>query len=179
MPVVAADIKSKLSINTGPGNSTAQPDPNDSLGGFMSSTELTDATTHNLFDVISGDDNAGSVVDYRVYFVHNSHATLTLFGAKAWLSSEVAGGASAAIALDGTGKVAYNAAGAQAERIANETTAPAGESFSSPTTKGAGLNIGDLAAGQVIGIWVRRTAANSAALDNDGVTIKVEGDTAA
>lgn len=179
MPIAAADLLFKLSINTGPGNSTAQGNPNDSIGGFMSSTQIVDATLHNLFDVITGDENAASTVDYRVFFIHNNHATLTWIGVKVWLSSEVAGGASAAIALDGLGVKDFNSASAQAERIANETSAPAGETFSAPTTKSAGLSVGDVPPGDCFAVWVRRTAANSVALDNDGVTIRAEGDTQA
>lgn len=179
MAITAADIHFHLSINVGPGNSTAQPNPNDSIGGFLSSTEIVDATLNDLFDVITGDENAASVVDYRCFFVRNSHATITLLNTKVWLFSEVAGGASAAIALDGTGIVDFNAVGAQAERVANELTPPAGEVFTAPTTKAAGLNVGDLAPGKAIAVWVRRTAANTSAVDNDGVTIKVEGDTTA
>jgi hypothetical protein len=176
--VSASDIKFKSSINTGPGNSTAQADLADSTGGFMSSTVLTDATLHNLFDAITATENAASQVDYRCIFVHNANATDSLTNTKVWLASEVSGGASIAIALDGTGVVDYNAAGAQAEREANTTTAPTGETFSSPTTKSTGLSIGTLAANKAIAIWVRRTAANTSALSNDGVSIRVEGDTA-
>jgi hypothetical protein len=39
--------------------------------------------------------------------------------------------------------------------------------------------LGDIPAGQCKAIWVRRTAANSAALDVDGAVIRVEGDSAA
>ena len=179
MPIASTDLLFKLSINTGPGNSTAQPNVNDSLGGFMSSTQVTDATLHNLFDVVTGDENAASDVEYRCIFIHNAHATLALQGAKVWISAEVAGGATAAIALDQTGVVTAGLATAQAERVANENTAPTGETFSAPTTKATGLLIGDIAAGSVQAIWIRRSAANTAAVSNDGVTIRVEGDTAA
>lgn len=179
MAITATDILYKLSVTTGPGNSTAQPDPNLSLGEFMSSTQITDATDNNLFDDISGDENAASDVEYRCFFVHNNHGSLTWQGVKVWLSSEVAGGANAAIALDGVGITAFNSASAQAEEETDEGVAPTGESFSSPTTKGTGLTIGDLDAGEVQAIWVRRTATNSAAQNADGVTIRCEGDTAA
>lgn len=179
MAITATDIKFNLTKNTGPGNSSAQASVNDSIGGFMSSTAVTDNTLNNLFDDISGDENAASTIDYRAFCVWNNHGTLTWQGVKAWLSSEVAGGASCAIALDGTGVVAYNSASTQVERITNETTAPSGESFSAPTVKASGLTIGNMATNTIQGIWVRRTAANSAALDNDGVTIRCEGDTAA
>jgi hypothetical protein len=177
--ITAADILFKLSIKTGAaGNQSAQADPNASLGGFISTTQITDATLNNLFDNVSGDENAASTVDYRCFFVHNAHASLTWQTVKVWISAEVAGGASAAIGLDPAGVTNLGAAG-QATSIANETTAPAGVTFSAPTTKTAGLTIGNIGPGQVAAIWVRRTAANTAAVDNDGVTIRCEGDTAA
>lgn len=179
MPIVAADILFRLSVTTGPGNSTAQGNPNNSLGDFLSTTNIVDATDNNLFDDISGDENAASDVEYRGFFVYNNHGSLTWQSVVAWLSSEVAGGANAAIAIDGTGVTANNSASQQMEEVANENTAPSGESFSSPTTKGTGLSIGNIPAGSVQGIWVRRTATNSAAQNADGVTIRCEGDTAA
>lgn len=181
MPIISSDIKIKLSIKTGSaGNSAAQPSVNASLGKYISTTEITDNTLNNLFDDISGDENAASTVDYRCIFVHNSHASLTYLSPKVWLSAEVANGASVAIAIDDITASAIGASGAQAAEIATETSAPSGVgSFSSPTTKGSGLSLGDIPAGQTRAVWVKRTAANNAALDNDGATISVEGDTAA
>lgn len=42
------------------------------------------------------------------------------------------------------------------QTIANETTAPAGISWSSPTTEGAALTVASLAAGSSLGLWIRR-----------------------
>lgn len=179
MAIVASDIKFKFSTKSGAaGNSTAG-NADGSLGKYISTTEITDATLHNLFDKVTGDENAASDVEYRCIFVHNAHATLTLESAVAWLSAEVAGGAATAIAVDGVAASAIGSESAQADEVANESTAPSGESFSSPTSKAAGIALGDIAAGYCRAIWVRRTAANNAALDADGVTISVGGDTAA
>ncbi len=180
MAIVASDIKYRLSIKTGSaGNANAQADPNASLGKYISTTDITDNTLNNLFDNISGDENAASTVDYRCIFVYNSHGSLTWQSPKVWLSSEVSGGASIAIGIDTNAASAVGSASAQAIEVANETTAPGGVTFSSPTTKGAGLSLSDLPNGQCRAIWVRRTAANSAALANDGATLRTEGDTAA
>jgi hypothetical protein len=180
MPITASDLLWKLTIKTGTaGDQSAQPDPNASLGKYASTTQITDATLHNLFDVVTGDENAASDVEYRAVIFHNAHATLTLQSPVAWIASEIAGGASAAISVDTTAASAVNASAAQMKEVADESTAPSGQTFTAPTTKAAGLPVGDLAAGQVRGIWVRRTAANTAALDLDGVTLRVEGDTAA
>ena len=89
------------------------------------------------------------------------------------------GNTTIAIGIDTTAASAVGNASAQALTIASSTTAPAGVSFSSPTTKASGLSLSDLANGNVRAIWIQRTALNAGARNNDGITIKVEGDTAA
>jgi hypothetical protein len=179
MPITTSDVLFKGSGGTGTGNSTAVANPNNWLGGYMSSTEITNASLHNVFDVITGDENAASDVEYRCIFVHNAHATLTYQSVVVWISSETAGGASAALSLDTTGVVAYNTASTMAKTIANEGTAPATQTFSAPTTKGTGLSVGNMGPNTAQAIWIRRTAANTGALDLDGVVISVSGDSAA
>lgn len=179
MAVIADDIGFYLSNPAlSSGFSGAQASPNASLGEFISTTEIVDATLHNLFDVITGDENAAEDVEYRCFFIRNANATDTWLSVVVWMSAEVAGGANAAIGLDPAGVVAEDAGTAQAAVIATESDAPAGVSFSSPTTKGAGLAVGDIGPEEVIAVWVRRTATDSAAQDLDGVTIRAEGDTA-
>lgn len=180
MAIVASDIKFKLSTTEGSaGSSQAQADPNASLGKFVSTTEMTSGA-NSLFDDISGAENAAETIDYRCVFVHNTHESLTLQNAVVYVSSEVAGGANIAIAVDDIGPVDDDSVSDQADEIANETTAPTsvGE-FSTPTTADAGLDLGDIGPGQVRAVWVRRTATNSAAINDDGFTLAVTGDTAA
>jgi len=180
MAITTSDILFKYATTAGSaGNSQAQGNPNNSLGKYISTTQWPDATLNGLYDDVSGDENAASTIDYRCVFVHNNHGSLTLTDPKLWISSEVAGGTSIAIGIDTTAASAVGNSSAQALTIANETTAPAGVSFSSPTSKGAGLSLGNIPNGQVKAFWVRRTAANSAALNADGVGVTCEGDTAA
>ncbi len=176
--ITTAELVWKYSVNTGPGNSTAGT-ANDSLGGFMASTAWAGGTLHDLFDAITGDENAASEAEYRLVFVHNTNTANALQTPKVWISAETAGGASWSIALDGTGVTSATLATAQAERVANENTAPTGETFSAPTTKAGGLAPANIPFGSVLPIWIRRTAANTAALNNDGATIRIEGDTGA
>jgi hypothetical protein len=178
MAITATDILYKFSVSAAAGNTTAGTAAT-SLGDQISTTQITDASLHNLFDVITGDENAASDVEYRCYFVHNNHGSLTWEGVVVWLSAETAGGASVAISVDTTGVTALGSGSAQAKNVADESTAPSGQTFTSPTTKGTGLSVGNIGPGQVAAIWVRRTAATTAALDSDGVTIRFEGDTAA
>lgn len=167
MAIVAADIKTYLS------GGAANTDPNLSLGGIISTTEWTGGTLHDLFDKITGDENAASEAEYRGIYLKNNHGTLTWEAVKLWISAETAGGANIAIALAGEG------VNATMETVANENTGPVGEAFTAPTTKATGLTMGDIAAGQRYGVWIRRTAANTAAINNDGATLSFEGDTAA
>lgn len=178
MAIAAADILYKFSVAAAAGNTTVGTAAG-SLGDQISTTQLTDATLGNLFDNVTGDENAASDVEYRCFFVHNAHGSLTWENVVVWLSSETAGGASAAISVDTTGVSAVGSGATQAKTVADESTAPATQTFTAPTTKGTGLAIGNIPAGSVAAIWVRRTAANTAALDLDGVVIRCEGDTAA
>lgn len=179
MAIQASDIVFRLSTKSGSAGDTTSSTPAASLGKYASTTVMS-AGANGLFDDISGAENAASTVDYRCVFVLNNHGSLALQNAVVYVSAETAGGASVAIAVDNIAASAKGGASAQADDIANETTAPdAAGAFSTPTTAGTGLSLGTINAGYVKGVWVRRTAANSAALDNDGFTLAVAGDTAA
>lgn len=179
MAIVAGDFQFLLTTTAGAAGYTNTSTGAGSLGKYVSTTEVP-TSLHGLFDIISGAENAASTVDYRYIGILNNHATLTASNVTIYLSSEVAGGASVAIALDNIAASAKGASAAQMGSIATETTTPTGcGAFSSPTTDGTGLAIGTLAAGQVKGVVVRRTAANTAAVDADGVTFAVSFDTPA
>lgn len=177
MVVAASDLKLKFSVKTGSAGDSTAGSAAGSLGKYISTTEITDAALNNLFDDVSGAENAASDVEYRCIFIHNNHATDSITGVKVWINSEVSGGAAAAIAIDNIAASAKGASSAQAAEVANEDTAPSGVgSFSSPTTEGAALTVGDLTAGQCRAVWVRRTAANTSSLANDGGTLRFRGD---
>lgn len=182
MPIDSTDIIFRGSVTTSPdGDSTANTDVNTWLGKHVSTTPVDLVVSlNNLFDDVTGDESSAGSVEYRCIFVLNNHGTLSLTNTKVWLSSEVASGATVAIGLDPVGAIAKGSVLAQATDVASETDAPAGVTFSSPTTKLAGLSIGTLAPGEVQAIWVRRTVpAGTSAMSNDGATIRVEGDTEA
>lgn len=177
MPIAATDIVHRYSTKSGTAGNSLAGTAAGSLGKYVSTTPIVDATLGNLFDDVAGDENAALNVEYRCFFVCNLHPTLTLKATKVWLVSEVAGGAGHAIALDNIVASALGATAAQAASILNEDTAPTGVgAFSTPTTKTAGLLIGDIPAGFCRAIWVRRTPTNSVAVSNDGVTLRIEGE---
>jgi hypothetical protein len=179
MPIVASDIVIRYSTTSGSAGDSTAGTAAGSLGKYVSSTAA--ATGLNgLFDDVTGAENAASESEYRCIFVLNNHATLTLQNAVAFVTGEVAGGTTTTIAVDNITASAKGSASAQAAQIANEDTAPTGVgTFSAPGTVAAGLALGNLAPGTVRAIWVKRTAANTAAVNADGATINIGGDTAA
>lgn len=163
MPIVNTDIHYRLS------GGAANSDPAASLGGAKSSVQF---TANAIFDDVSSAEAAAGDAEYRCIYVHNAHATLTLQGAKIWIQSQTSSSdTDIAIALGGEGL------NGTAETVANEGTAPAGESFSQPASFAAGLTIGDLAPGEHYPVWIRRTVNAAAASATDAWTIRVQGDT--
>jgi hypothetical protein len=169
MAILSTDIIYRLS--GGAANAT----PDLSLGGAKSTTAITDNTLNNLWDDVSGDEGSAGDIEYRCFYVHNNHGTLILQQPKIWVSSDTT---SANDEVDiGLGSSAVNGT---EQTVANEATAPSAVTFSHPTTKAAGIALGDIPAGQHRAIWVRRTVgASAAAIDNNAYNVTVEGDSAA
>jgi hypothetical protein len=170
MPIADTDIHCRFS--GGAGNS----DPNASLGGAKSSTSITDNTLHNLFDVVSGAESTSGNTEYRGFYVHNNHGSLTMQSSKIWIDSEsVHTGVNVRIGLDLAGL------NGTMDTIADEDTAPSpAVTFSEAATEGAALSLGNIPFSQHYGIWLERIInAATAAFNNYTVVIKVKCDTAA
>ena len=163
MPIIATDIHYRMS------GGASNTDPAAAIGGAKSSTSF---TSNAIFDDVSSAEAAAGDAEYRCIYVHNAHSTLTLQGAKIWIQSQTSSSdTDIAIALCGEGL------NGTAETVANEGTAPTGESFSQPASFAAGLTLGDLAPGEHYPVWVRRTVNAAAASATDTWTIRVQGDT--
>lgn len=169
MAILTTEIKFYLS------GGSSNSDVNASLGGVISTTEITTATLHNLFDVVSSAETSAGDIEYRCIYVSNTNGTLSLTDAVAWISANTPSGDTSADI--GLGSSAVNGT---EQTVANESTAPGSVTFSAPATQGAGLSIGDIPAGQHKAIWIRRTVnAAASAYNSDGATVNVGGDTAA
>ncbi len=182
--ITAAELIYRLSVNTGPGNSTAQPNPNASLGGFISTTVISTTTLNNLFDNVSGTENTNGHTDYRCAFLYNSNPANPLENPTLYVTSEVAGGSSVTVAVDTTATSALGSSTAQALGGPGTETAPGtavtGLAYSAPTTAATGLAMGNIPSGNVKAFWAKRvTGPNVAAINNDGITFNVTGDTGA
>lgn len=165
MAIVAADIDFFLSGGAGNTSATA------SLGGARSTSTEAPA---GIFDDVSSTESTDGDVEYRCVYVKNSHATLTLTSAVAWLAANTPS-ATTTIAI-GVGTSAVNGT---EQTIANETTAPTGITFVAAASLGAGTALGDIPAGQHRAVWLRRTIDAGTVAASDTFTLRATGDTAA
>ena len=168
MAINSTDIKLRLS------GGASNTDPNASIGGAKSSTEV-GTGLHNLFDLVSSAETTAGDTEYRCVYVHNAHASLTLTSAVAYITSNTP-------STDTSFEIGVGAAAVNATEtaVANEGTAPAGVTFSAPSSLGAALALGDIPAGQHRAIWFKRIVnAGAAAYTDDQATVRIQGDTAA
>lgn len=176
MTISSNDLSMQFSTTSGSSGYSTSGTAIGSLGKYVSTTIWNGNTINDLFPDLTPEDCVNQVVDYKCVFLFNNHSSLPLKNTVLWISYEVAGGADIAIGLDPIGSSLKNSVANQSSIILNANTAPSGVVFSTPLSKATGLNIGDLNAGYVYGIWIRRTAQNVVFLSTDGVTLKVEGD---
>ena len=168
MPITTAELK--IYLSGGAGNS----DPDASLGGVISTTEMVAATLENLFSTAPGDETTAGSTKYRCVYFKNTDGALTWQAVKAWLSGTTPSSTTHAEFAIGTAAV-----NATEQTIADEDTAPTGVSWSTATTKVAGLSPGNIPAGEYRSMWLKRVIdAGTTALNLDNVVLRLEGDTA-
>ena len=137
------------------------------LGGAKSGTEVNFST---LFDNVEPAEAVAGDTEYRIIYVENTSATDSLTAAKFFVVTDtVAGNTSIEI---GVGAAAVNGT---ESTIANENTAPAGVTFSAPTTKVGGLDIPDLAPGDYKSICYKRSIGAGASSGSESATTEISG----
>lgn len=189
--IIASDILLKLSSpGATTGNSVAGTAGN-SWGNYIATTVLSNTPLDNLFNDITGAENAAGQVDYACVFIHNNTSSgNSMLNTVAWLPTTyyVTGGAGAQLAPDPTGTKLLASSVQQAVKITANTNAPAGVSgwvsntSTVPTSSNSyanGVYLGTIQPGYVCAIWVKRTATNSAPVNNDGAGIQINFDTMA
>lgn len=188
--IVPTDVLFMLSAPGASAGNTTTGTVGNSLGKYVSTTQLSSTPLDNLFPDITGAQNAASQVDYACVFILNNTASgNSMLNTVVWLplSLFVAGGANVALAGDNIAASAKGAATQQAAVIATSTTTPTGiTSFVSPVSSApvspsytGGIQLGTIGPGQVRAVWIRRSATNSAPVNNDGFTLEVDFDTQA
>lgn len=171
MAIIAGDLKFYLS--GGSGNS----DPNLSLGGAISSTEMSGTSLNNIFDNISGLESEAGDTEYRCVYLKNTHGSIPLNLAKSYFSDVTTDDNADIVIAMGLGTAGDNGT---EQTVANENTAPSGVTFSTPTTYAGGLSLGNLVAGHFYPLWLRRTVtAGAVATNGVDATIGFKGETSA
>lgn len=172
--IVPTDVLFKLSApNANAGNQQAGY-PGTSWGGFLSTSLLPSNALDNLFNDITGAENAAGQVDYACLFIQNNTASNNaMIGVVAWLPQFGLTGAGTTIqmAADPTGISAINSNNPQALTIASNLVAPAGintwvvptSTTPSPPNYINGLQLGNIAPTQCVAVWFQRTALASTA----------------
>jgi len=177
VPIADENIKIKHSGAATAGG--AQSNGDLSLGGYISSSDV-GTSLHDLFDSVTGQENKfGGTNEYRCIFVYNtdttrtwSSVTVNVSNTPTQLSTVIGLGA------DLNGVQAYNSA--SAATVSNAYSAPASVSFA---TTGS-VSLGDIPAGSVRALWVRRgiptdLAGNVVSGVGDSFTLTFSGQSAA
>lgn len=173
MAVLSTDLKFILS---GGGSNT---DPDAALGGIISATEVVDDTLNNLFDNVSGAEHIAGDINYRCIYIKNNSADIA-YASKLYIESNTpAADSEIQIGLDLAGAGDGVSTGV-ADTIPDEATAPSpAVTFSTAVDYANALNLGNLAAGAVYAIWIKRTiTAGDTAQANDNAVLKLAVDTA-
>lgn len=182
MPIATSEIKFYLS--SGDAVSSTNTNPNNSLGGLITTTEIVSDTAQNLFDNVSGTESLNGVTgEYRCFFIKNTNGTgLTLENARIWFSSGTTGNVTASGDDDVDMALSTRAVGTSAEPVTTAYTAPNHSpdpqiSFSKPTSSATALPIGNIPPGQHKAIWLRRSVnAGAGAYSNNSFSFTVEGE---
>ena len=159
MPILTTDIKFYKSTG--------------GLGGAITVTEITSGNLHDLFDEVSSPEALAGDTEYRCIYAKNTHGTLSLTDAVAYILS-ASSNPENTISI-GAGTSAVNDV---EQVIGNEGIVPTGVVFQTSTGSGNSVVLGTLPAGEYKAIWLGRlTASSAAAVSNASASIEVEGDT--
>lgn len=193
MSILQSDIKFYLTGAESDGG--AQTDPNASLGGYRSSTEIISAQLNNLFDNVGSAESASGDTEYRCVCVKNT-ALETLYNILTWIQAEVDPDNtytwSFAIEVPATADLTDGSA----QTVVNESTSPSVNTtnhngtgsgisnWSSATEASSGVSPAqgahddDLDQGEIMFIWMQRVvSAGAPARTGLSVTMRVRGDT--
>lgn len=128
------------------------------LSGTFKQDSLTITNiSQNTFNSVGASESLLGSDKYRCLYIKNTHASITATGAKVWIKQLTVGPDEIAIGLDPAGQGDGSTTGV-ATTVADEDTAPAGVTFSTPLSYGTGLvlDTGTLAPGEAIAVWQHR-----------------------
>jgi hypothetical protein len=149
-------------------------DPDSSLGGVMSSTQMVDAVVENLFDNIKRKEILVGKTEFRGMYIKNSHATLPIHNPILYVDldptqTQVSFGVDPAGPGDG-------AATGVMQVIGTEDAVPTGVVFEDANEYKVKLPLPTLKPLESVGIWMKRISTGSGASASLIVGLTLTGD---
>ena len=175
--ITANQVQFLLSAPQAAAGYTKPGSPGNSLGLYVSTSQLSTANNglDALFTDLTGAQNAADQVDYACLFVYNSNGTNSMLNGVAWLPTGLLGAGNQAlfaIAVDTTPPSALAASTAQALSIQSPIQAPGGLTWYAPSPSSSGGHRSPtVPAGDVLALWIRRTANGVAASNQVGIDV--------
>ena len=123
---------------------------------------------NNLFDDITKDESFDGDTEYRCFYVWNDHATDALIECATYIATQPVGSDSIEIGLDGGGVGTTDAV-----TVSDESTAPAGVTFSTPANSAGAIAIGDIPAGEGFALWVKRNVPSRTLTGSQNDTLQI------
>lgn len=153
---------------------SSNTNPNLSLGGNVSSTQVVSNNLHNLFRRITDSEASSGVTLYRCVAIKNRDATAEMRNVVLYMVSDTK-------SVDSLGLYSKAQAGRNTVEtaVANEFTAPTGSNinFIAVLNRSGGIKLGDLDVGEFINVWLRYTVNPGASpFPNDAWKVRVEVD---
>ena len=146
--------------------------PNASLGGAMSSNQLSGTAMNNLFDNVTPDEASAGDTEYRAIDVYNS-GDEEAQSVEMYMSTETSSADSQLDMGIGAGGTPHDGSD-QGDTVADESTAPSGVSFTH-NTSASKLSLPNIPAGQAVRMWIRRVVSVGAGnTNNDQGTLAVD-----
>ncbi len=148
-------------------------DPDASLGGIISSTQMVDATVENLFDNVKRKEILVGKNEFRAFYIKNSSSTLPIHGAVIYVDQDPLQ-TTVTFGLDPAGSGNGSTTGVM-QTIPTEDTIPTGVTFEDINEYKLKLPLPTLKPLESVGIWMKRVAVGSGAAETITVGFTMTG----
>lgn len=128
--------------------------PESSLGGYISSSLIQNSTINNIFSTISKSVVEKGARDVRCIAITNNSPS-TIYNAKLWIDNTVSNNHSNLL-LGAVAPAFDNCNNAYFEQIRSTDALPYQCVLSSHNGQGNAINLGDIASGESVGLWLSR-----------------------
>jgi hypothetical protein len=177
MPISPSEVRWYLSNPNASTGYSGIGTPGNSLGKWMSTTQVSNTAIDDLFLDISAAQNAALQVDYQCIFLANFTATGdNMRNPYVWMPTQqyTTGGATLQMAFDPIGAQPYNSTSPQAQVISQSTSTPVVVDWFGPSgLYYYGLLVPDIPPGYAVAVWIQRTATNSPAISPQSLQLEV------